>query len=98
MWEDWREMTASGAPPFRVSHQQTLKGKASILTVQKEKQTIQNKSRNLVKKKLSHLREIHIFVHGWEIYKLDHTERSTWPQQGIPKIFSFQRDERTWPL
>ena len=50
MWEDWREMTASGAPPFRVSHQQTLKGKASILTVQKEKQTIQNKSRNLVKK------------------------------------------------
>ena len=24
MWEDWREMTASGVPPLRVSHQQTF--------------------------------------------------------------------------
>lgn len=49
MWEDWREITASGAPPFRVSHQQTFKGKASISEVHKK--TIQNKFRNLEKNK-----------------------------------------------
>ena len=66
MWEDWREITASGAPPFRVSHQQTFKGKASISEVHKK--TIQNKFRNLVQienrnsqiYKRGHYREIYL--------------------------------------